>query len=78
MKKLLEESAPADISVQDICRCAGIGVGTFYHYYNSKNEAIFDISNPIDDYFENVVKAQLVEKSALEQLRIFFIIRPSL
>jgi TetR/AcrR family fatty acid metabolism transcriptional regulator len=72
VEKLLEEKSANEISVQDICKCAGIGVGTFYHYYASKNEAIFDISNPIDYYFESVVAADLEGKEAKEQLRIFF------
>lgn len=72
VKKLLEEKSPHNISIQDICQYAGIGVGTFYHYYASKNEAIFDISNPIDEYFDTVVKPLLDGKTTWEQIRLFF------
>lgn len=72
IKQLLEQKNAAEISVQDICQCAGIGVGTFYHYYPSKNAAIYDISNPIDEYFELKVAPELDGKTPLEQLRFFF------
>lgn len=61
-----------NISVQDICRKANIGVGTFYHYYSSKDEALLDISNPIDLYFETEVAPLLEGQTPSEQLHIFF------
>lgn len=61
-----------DISVKEICQKAGIGVGTFYHYYASKDAALFDISNPIDLYFEKKVEPLLRNKNPMEQLEIFF------
>ena len=72
VKELLEEKSSQTISIQDICHHAGIGVGTFYHYYSSKDEAIFDIGNPIDEYFEIEVKPKLEGKDVWEQIRIFF------
>lgn len=72
IEKLLETMDQTEISVQDICKTAGIGVGTFYHYYSSKNEAIYDISNPIDLYFDKTVIPQLDNKTPQEQLRLFF------
>ncbi len=39
-----------NISVQDICTHAKVGVGTFYHYYASKDEALFSVYHELDDY----------------------------
>lgn len=61
-----------DISVKEICQRAEIGVGTFYHYYSSKEAALFDISNPIDLYFEKTVEPLLKDKTPLQQIEIFF------
>lgn len=72
VKQLLTEKTANEISIQDICQYAGIGVGTFYHYYKSKTEAIFDISNPIDEYFETKVLPELDEKTGFDQLKFFF------
>lgn len=72
VESLLEEKKPKEISVKDICGKAGIGVGTFYHYYSSKEEALYDISTPIDIYFEEMVLPLLDGKSQKEQLIIFF------
>ena len=69
---LLEEKGN-DMSVKDICKRAGIGVGTFYHYYPSKEDAIFDISNPIDLYFKQKLIPLLKDKSPQEQLELYFI-----
>ena len=71
IQELLNEQGK-DISVQDICKRAGIGVGTFYHYYSSKDAALLDISNPIDLYFENTVEPLMMGRSPEDQLKIFF------
>lgn len=72
VEALLEEKEADEISIKDICTKVGIGVGTFYHYYSSKEEALYDISTPIDIYFEETVKPLLRGKTQKEQLVIFF------
>ena len=71
VQELIKEKGN-NISIKDICQKAGIGVGTFYHYYDSKDAAIFDISNPIDLYFEKNVEPLLKGKKPVEKLEIFF------
>lgn len=72
VSQLLKQHSINEISVKDICDEAGIAVGTFYHYYDSKSEAILDISNPIDIYFENTVLPDLEGKSPSQKLTRFF------
>lgn len=48
-----------DVNVSDITREAGVGVGTFYNYYPSKEELFFDI------YFE---ENEAAKKSIVESL----------
>lgn len=72
VQHLLEQTPMQDISVKDICKEAGVALGTFYRYYASKTEAILDISNPIDTYFDSVVRAELKDLGPRQQLECFF------
>lgn len=38
--KLCEKKNYYDITIQDICECAGINRSTFYHYYTNKDELL--------------------------------------
>lgn len=42
-KKLFSENGFKDTNVSDITKAAGIGTGTFYNYYSSKEELFIDI-----------------------------------
>lgn len=72
VEKLLNEKTAKNISIKDICTTANIGVGTFYHYYASKEEALYDLSTPIDIYFEETVLPLLENKNQYEQLILLF------
>lgn len=73
IQDLLKAKNINDISVQDICKKAGVGVGTFYHYYDTKEDALFDISNPIDLYFSTVVSDEIATcQNPMEKLLLFF------
>lgn len=50
-----------DVNVSDITREAGVGVGTFYNYYQSKEELFFDI------YFK---ENEAIKKSVVGSLDI--------
>lgn len=44
--RLINERGFDDISVEDITRESGVAKGTFYHYFHSKNELVFELSYP--------------------------------
>ena len=40
--KLVHEIGFDEMRIRDICQEAGISIGTFYHYFESKDELLFD------------------------------------
>jgi len=66
-KALFKEYGYDNVSVNQICSGAGISVGTFYHYYPSKEHVIIQIAYDIDDYFIRKEK-ELVYSSQTEKI----------
>ncbi len=48
---LMQTQSLEEISVNDICRQAGVGVGTFYHYFKSKDDIVLEVYNEMDACF---------------------------
>lgn len=42
-KEIFKEKGFKETNISDITKKAGIGVGTFYNYYSSKEELFLDI-----------------------------------
>lgn len=62
-----------NITVEQVAKNAGIGKGTIYEYFSSKEDIIFEIINlHIEDYHKEFVKIIQNTKSAKEKLKIFF------
>lgn len=61
---LISQDGFDNITIQDICTSAGVSVGAFYHYFNSKEEIILACYGLSDDYFETEVLPRL-ERSNL-------------
>ncbi|MEN1759950.1 TetR/AcrR family transcriptional regulator [Anoxynatronum sibiricum] len=59
--RLFEQRGFREITVTDICREAGISVGTYYYYYPTKYAVLEKIFADIDDYFREVVTPQIAE-----------------
>lgn len=49
--KLMDEEGMKNISVKDICNHANIALGTFYHYFQSKNSIVNEMYQLMDDYY---------------------------
>ena len=43
------------ITIKDISKKAGVSIGTFYHYYKSKNDILREVYQKADDYFRDVM-----------------------
>jgi AcrR family transcriptional regulator len=59
-------------TIEDISRKAGVSVGAFYHYYPSKTDIYSELYKKIDEYYETVVKAELVEDDFYDNVIIYF------
>ncbi|MDD4572503.1 MAG: TetR/AcrR family transcriptional regulator [Clostridia bacterium] len=75
-RKLVKAKPAQNVSIKDICKEANVGVGTFYHYFSSKDEALYDISGEIDEYFEDAyLNYKFNGATPVERLYDFFIIQ---
>jgi AcrR family transcriptional regulator len=74
MEKLIMEGKAASCTVGEIAKTAGIGKGSVYYYYNSKEEVETDLYFKIFDDFIDGCKFVLdVEAGALEKLELLFV-----
>ena len=70
--KLLETTGYQNIRIEDICKQAGVSVGSFYTYFNSKNDILVEIFNRADDYFRDEVSKSLNNPSILDKILDYF------
>lgn len=61
------------ITIRDIVSAAGVSIGTFYNYYNTKLDVYYETYIIADEYFETVVRKELAAYSdPVEKLLHFF------
>ena len=65
---LFEEKGYDQVKVTDICEAADVSVGSFYHYYRSKEYILLACSSVLDEYFKKLAPTAR-EKTASESLR---------
>ncbi len=72
--EMIEKKGFENITIQDINRHAGVSVGTFYHYYKSKEDVFFELYRQADEYFENKVFPRLFtgDFTTSERILLFF------
>jgi AcrR family transcriptional regulator len=70
--ELLESSGYQNIRVEDICKQAGVSVGSFYTHFNSKNDILVEIFKRADDYFREEVANSLETPSAFDKIIDYF------
>ena len=69
---LMEKEGFENIKISDICKKAGVSVGSFYNYFQSKNDILIEIFNRADDYFKKVVSKNIKGENSLDQIVDFF------
>jgi len=69
--KLINAHGYDNVTIEDICRKAGVSVGAFYHYYSSKSDIIVEFFKEIDYYYEDKV-VPIFSDNAKENIEIFF------
>lgn len=63
-----------EISVQDICSKAHVGIGTFYHYYKTKDDIVHEVYSEMDAHFLKLAEeAKANDISAYEYILRHFI-----
>ncbi|MEW9096506.1 MAG: TetR/AcrR family transcriptional regulator [Clostridiaceae bacterium] len=70
--ELIEKKGFENITVDEICKTAGVSVGSFYNCFKSKNDILDEVYRVADDYFLNVVANDLKEGSTHNRIIAFF------
>ena len=71
-KDLLIKRGIKNVSVAEFAKSAGIGKGTIYEYFDSKEDIVLEILKILsDEYYEEITK-KMKGKSEIEKLKIFF------
>ena len=70
--ELMEHEGFDNITIADISEKAGVSVGAFYHYFDSKNDILAEIFYRADEYFSTQVVNSLSKESIPEQIVEFF------
>jgi len=72
--ELIKTKGFENLTIQDINEHAGVSVGTFYHYYKSKEDVFFELYRNADEYFEEQVLPSMYaeEMTSIERILLFF------
>ena len=60
-----------NVTIEEICKKAGVSVGAFYHYFNSKTDVLIVLFRKIDHYFEDSI-AHVPGEDAYGTIEKFF------
>lgn len=69
---LFEKYGYDNVHIKDIVKEANISVGTFYHYYKSKEDVFYEIYVRADHYFDTTVREGLKEEYSIDRVVEFF------
>ncbi|NLK44100.1 MAG: TetR/AcrR family transcriptional regulator [Tissierellia bacterium] len=70
---LVEKKGFNNITVKDICEKAGVAVGSFYNYFNSKDDILNETFKKADNFFQDTVASNVDGENAKEKIVNFFI-----
>jgi AcrR family transcriptional regulator len=59
------------ITIEDISKKAGVSIGTFYHYFKSKDDILFEVYQRADNYFKDVLD-KMNSDNSLDQIIEYF------
>jgi AcrR family transcriptional regulator len=69
---LMHKQGIQQTTVEAICAKAHVSVGSFYHYFKSKDEILHAVYASADQYFKDVVEPEIAPLGNLEKLLGFF------
>ena len=69
---LMKTRGYENFTVSEVCRDAGVSVGSFYSYFVTKYDILVEIFKKADDYFRDVVEAHLMKGNGLEEIILYF------
>ncbi|WP_134911244.1 TetR/AcrR family transcriptional regulator [Paenibacillus sp. IHB B 3084] len=70
--ELMHEKSLEKIKIEDICRKAGVSVGSFYNHFKTKSDILVEMYAQADGYFELKFKNELPSESIMQDLIQYF------
>ncbi|MBP2650876.1 MAG: TetR/AcrR family transcriptional regulator [Firmicutes bacterium] len=70
--KLIRKHGFDQVTVEQISKGAGVSVGTYYYYFQSKFDLFSEIFKRADEYFQNHVANNLTAEDPVDQIVEFF------
>jgi AcrR family transcriptional regulator len=69
--RLVEETGFEKMHIRDICREVGITPGTFYHYFSSKDDILFDRYLRANAFLNKLYDTELKNRHEIDGLKLF-------
>jgi AcrR family transcriptional regulator len=69
--ELFDKKGYERVSINDICKKAGVSTGAFYHHFKSKDQILMEEFMKIDDFYEELVKEIAGIEDSREKLQAF-------
>lgn len=69
---LMKTRGYENFTVSEVCRDAGVSVGSFYSYFVTKYDILVEIFKKADDYFRDVVEEHLMKGNGLDEIILYF------
>lgn len=68
---LMKKTGFHKITIEDICKKADVSIGTFYHYFKSKDDILYEVYQRADNYFKDVLN-KMKSSNSLDQIVEYF------
>jgi TetR/AcrR family fatty acid metabolism transcriptional regulator len=70
--ELMNNKGLNNITVEEVCRQAGVSIGSFYNCFKSKNDIMNEIYQAADEYFLQSVAPNIKEGTLEQKIRKYF------
>lgn len=70
---LMQKKGFDNITIEMISKKAGVSVGSFYYYFNSKNDILLDIFHKADDYLQAHIDDSISTLPIEDQIMEFYV-----
>ncbi|KEI00851.1 TetR family transcriptional regulator [Clostridium botulinum] len=70
--ELMKTKGYDNVTIQEICKKAGVSVGSFYHYFESKNDIFIELYKIADDFFYDTIKGKLSSENTINKIIEYF------
>ena len=70
--EMMEQKGFQNIRVEEICKAAGVSIGSFYNCFKTKYEILDEVFKKLDNYILQIAPQKLEQGTAVERILAFF------